>query len=343
MSPVTSWRGQKLLLVGNGRPEHVGSHLQAAARTLELDLAFAGVEAADSDSVLRRKFNWWVRGRRPARLTAFSSAVVEQCRQFQPRWILTTGIAPLDQGALRVLGKLGIKRLNFLTDDPWNPVHRAPWFLAALSHYDCVFSPRQANLEELGRAGCSQVHYLPFAYAPHMHYPEPDAGGEHAGADVVFAGGGDADRAPYVGALRDAGFRVALFGAYWDRYPQTRGLSQGLLPPDRLRHVVSSSKLALCLVRRANRDGHVMRTFEVPAMGVCMLTEDTAEHRALFGPDGEAVRYFRTGQEMVEQARWLLAHEDERHRLAAAGYRLITQGGHRYADRLHQMLKTARL
>ena len=56
-----------------------------------------------------------------------------------------------------------------------------------------------------------------------------------------------------------------------------------------------------------------MRTFEVPAIGACMLTEDTEEHREIFGKEGDAVLYFRTMNEMVSQLRFLLDHERPTH------------------------------
>jgi spore maturation protein CgeB len=104
---------------------------------------------------------------------------------------------------------------------------------------------------------------------------------------------------------------------------------------------ISTAKVALCLVRRANRDGHVMRTFEVPAIGACMLTEDTEEHREIFGEEGKAVVYFRPILEMIEKLRWLLDHDDERQRLAEAAYRLIVNGRNTYKDRLLTMLELA--
>ena len=68
-------------------------------------------------------------------------------------------------------------------------------------------------------------------------------------------------------------------------------------------------------MRRANRDGNCMRTFEVPAIGSCMLTEDTEDHRTLFGPEGESVLYFNTIPEMVTKAVWLAGNPSERARL----------------------------
>jgi spore maturation protein CgeB len=82
-----------------------------------------------------------------------------------------------------------------------------------------------------------------------------------------------------------------------------------------------------------------MRTFEVPAVGgASMLTEDTPEHRQIFGPEGEAVLYFNTLAEMVTKTHWLVAHDQERQRLAANAHRLVTRGGHSYQDRLKTML-----
>jgi spore maturation protein CgeB len=93
------------------------------------------------------------------------------------------------------------------------------------------------------------------------------------------------------------------------------------------------------LVRRANRDGHVMRSFEIAAIGGCMLVEDTDEHRAIFGSDGEAVRFFSTPQEAAARAKFLLADPSERTRLAAAVRARITGAPHTFRDRLITMLE----
>jgi spore maturation protein CgeB len=81
-----------------------------------------------------------------------------------------------------------------------------------------------------------------------------------------------------------------------------------------------------------------MRTFEVPRVGGCMLVEDTEEHRALFGPNDHAVRYFQTTDELVGSAKQLIADGNLRQRLAAAAHRLIVRGPHTYKDRLASIL-----
>jgi spore maturation protein CgeB len=81
-----------------------------------------------------------------------------------------------------------------------------------------------------------------------------------------------------------------------------------------------------------------MRTFELGAMGCCMLVEDTSEHRAILGEDGETAVYFRSCTEMLEKLRSLLKQPDERLRLRAAVRARIVAGGHSYGDRLAAML-----
>ncbi len=337
---------KRLLLVALPDLPHIGAFFKEAASQLGVDALILNFEAAFAAPVLLRKANWWLRGHRPTRLRGFSEQVVSTCRDFQPSWMLATGIAPINADALRQIGEFGVRRLNYLTDDPWNPAHRAPWFMEALPLYDHVFSPRRSVLDDLQRLGCGRVSYLPFACAPWLHFPEPPKTAEEQArfaADVVFVGGADRDRVPYIDALIRAGFTVALYGGYWDRYRETARHARGHADMPTLRKAIGGAKVALCLVRRANRDGHVMRSFEVPAIGACMLTEDTDEHRAIFGQDGDAVLYFGSKQEVVEKLRWLLAHEAERHRLKERAHQIITSGQNTYRDRLGTMLQQAYL
>jgi hypothetical protein len=332
---------EKLLIIGGSGGTNIGDAFFKGATDLELDPIFLNFRLAYEAPRWLRQINWHLRSKRPSRLSAFSRDVVQTCLNSKPDSLFTTGIAPINLQALQQIGSLGIQRLNFLTDDPWNPAHYAPWFFKSLPHYDIVFSPRRANMDDLVRAGCRNVQYLPFGFDPDLFYPEMPSTPEEKcqfAADVVFAGGADRDRVDYIFALIRAGIKLNLYGSYWERYSETKAHTCGQVDVRTLRLAISSAKIALCLVRRANRDGNCMRTFEVPALGTCMLTEDTQEHREIFGEEGEAVVYFKTIPEMVEKTHWLLNHDDERRRLAKNAYVLITQGANTYRDRLKTML-----
>jgi spore maturation protein CgeB len=331
-----------IVIVGNPDEVHVGRHLLHAAGEIGLDATLCDTNRAYSASTLRRAFNWRVRGRRPANLTEFSRQVVAECQARRPMSLVATGLAPVNAESMRAIGKMGIRRINYLTDDPWNEAHYAPWFMDVLAECDAIFTPRTANVTDLREAGCRWVEYLPFAYAPDIHFPDPPTTEDERQrfeSDVVFAGGADDDRVAWMAPLISAGFRVALYGGYWDRHAETRSVARGMANAATLRKAIGGGATALCLVRRANRDGHSMRSFEVPAIGACMLVEDTVEHHQIFGEPGQAVQYVSSPKAAVERVGALLNDDCNRNRLNRTAHALITSGRHTWSDRLRAMLK----
>ena len=328
----------RILILGNSAPFHVGAHFANAARELELDVSFCDVTGAYSRNRIWRTINWHLLGRRPARLRTFSDKVLKICERNRPTILLSTGLAPLNRVAVLALRAMKVRCANFLTDDPWNPAHRAAWFLDALPNYDCVFSPRQANLEDLRALGCNAVYQLPFAYAPEFHFPETLSNAQQSEfeSDVMFAGGADADRVPFLEALCDAGFRVMLFGHDWEKHSRLRTCFRGHADPATLRRAVAGTKICLCLVRRANRDGHAMRSYELPALGGVLLAEPTNDHKDMFGEEGAL--YFRDTPEMIAKAKWLVAHQPEARAMAERACACITSGANTYRDRLETIL-----
>ncbi|MGH7969843.1 MAG: CgeB family protein [Limisphaerales bacterium] len=334
----------KLLIIGNRGGTHIGQRLQSAAAAFGHTAALLDFAAAMAAPRWLRRFNWHLRDHRPTQLDWFSRFVVETARAFQPDLLLATGIAPLTHTAISNLNLLGITTANYLTDDPWNPAHRARWFLRALPFYSAVFSPRRANLADLAHAGCPAVHYLPFAYDPALHYSQsPSPGNAGFASDVLFIGAADPDRLPYTRALIAAGLDLLLFGHGWQRDPLTRRCHCGYADVPTARRATAAAKISLCLVRRANRDGHTMRTFEAAAMGACLLAEDTQEHREILGDQGDTAVFFQSIPEMIQRAKSLLLHPDERRSLGAAVHARLTRPGNTYADRLQSILQLCRM
>jgi len=332
-----------LVIVGNDGGTNVGASLLRAARRCGLAAVLVDARRAFAAPRIVGRVNWWLRGRRPTRLAAFGREVAEACRTHRPRWLLTTGLAPVDRGALDAVTAVGVETINYLTDDPWNPAFRSEWFLEALGGYRRVATVRRSNIGDLKAATRADIEYVPFGFDQEIFYPRPadwplDPGSP---AGVFFAGGADRDRVPYIQALMAAGIEIALYGDHWDRHPETRAAARGYLEPDALREHIWNAAVCLCLVRRANRDGHSMRTFEVPAAGGCMCVEDTDEHRDIFGEDGVAVRYFTGPDDEVAITKELLACPERRQALAAASHRRVWDSACTYDHRLRQILRLA--
>ena len=323
----------KIMMVGNEGGTNVGASLQRAAYTLGHAVDYKLIADAFMGPTPMRLVSWHLMGRRPPRLQSFSRTLVERVDAWRPHLLIATGTAPITAAALAQIRKLGTVTANYLTDDPWNPAFRGSWLLDSIATYDFIFSPRRSNLDDLRKLGGGDVSYLPFAYDADLFFPILESEKRY---DVIFAAAADADRVPYIDALLQRGYAVGLFGVYWNRFPNTRGRAGEWLSPGRLRSSVGAARTALCLVRRANRDGHVMRTYELAAMWACILAEDTAEQREILG---DTAAYFQAIPEMIERLDALLADEPERERLAQAGFDRITSGPNTYKDRLVSMLE----
>jgi spore maturation protein CgeB len=328
----------RVLIVGNPLEYHVGGHLLAAARSL-------GWEAEVADLRDSKSSNPWINrichhglGKRPARLKTFGHAVVRGCGEFHPDFVMTTGLAPLSVDAMQQIRAMGIKLVNFLTDDPWNPSNTATFFWDCLGEYDLVANPRQANLEQLRDRGCRRVEYLPFGYNPDYHFIEQNPTPEEVkrfGSEVAILGAADADRVPLARALAAANMDLALYGGFWDRYPDLKRFHRGFVFGRDLRLAVQLAKCHVCMGRMANRDGHAMRSVEFPAMGACLLVEDTAEHRVLYGSPGETVLYWQNEATLVTQAATIVGDQELSQYLRNSLYtRMVVNGKHTYADRL---------
>jgi spore maturation protein CgeB len=331
----------RVLLVCNPGNMHLGQRFMYAAAELGVAWQIADVRHAFQGPRLAQALLWKV-AKRPYRLKEFSASVLETCRSFHATVVLSLGLCAVDKECLLKLSGMGITTSAFLTDDPWSPAHRAAWLLEALPAYSMVFTPRVATLTDLSRLGCQNVRLLRFGFGRDIHFIEAPAQAEleRYSSDVVFIGGGDRDRIQYMKGLIESGLSVALYGGYWERYRATATSSKGNVDGCALRHAVHGAKCTVCLVRKANRDSHCMRTFEMPAMGGACLMEDTDDHRELFGSDGDSVLYFRTPSELRARVRWAIERPDLRRDLSRNANAIVVQGGHSYTDRLREILVT---
>jgi len=327
-------------VIGNRGGTNIGGSFERAGSAIGLDLQVIEPRQAMEGPAWLRRFNWHLRGHRPTWLNRFSNQVVKSCVRHKSEVVVVTGISGLNADALKQLSKAGVRIANYLTDDPWNPAHRAPWFLNALPEYSAVFSPRQANLGYLAALGCSKVSYLPFAYDPALHFPEEpsDNERENFSTDVLFIGGADEDRVPVCAAVAASSLSLAIYGDYWDRSELARPFWRGYANPSTLRKATSAARVCLCLARKANRDGHTMRSYEVPAMRGVILAEATDDHKDMFGEEGAL--YFHDIPEMIANAKWLIAHEIEARQMADRVQARITSGANTYRDRLQTILAT---
>jgi hypothetical protein len=231
--------------------------------------------------------------------------------------------------------------LNYSGDDMFNLRNQSRQWHAGLRLYDVHVTTKRHNVPELEEAGARDVFHVDKAFDPLVHRPMPVTPEVRArfGGDVGFVGWPEAERAASMLHLARHGVPVRIWGP-WGRlrlpHPNLRIEGRPLWSDDYAR-ALSAFRINLCFLRKANRDRHTTRSVEIPACGGFMLAERTEEHMALFEEDREAV-YFSSDDELLDKARWYLAHEDDRVRIAEAGRRRCWTGGYTYQRRLEQVL-----
>lgn len=294
------------------------------------------------DKVFRR-----FSGRRPLGYWKLNRRFMNVALAFRPDVVLITCGKLLSPATIRsVKETTGALLVNYATDDPFNGAVNTPMFKKGIPYYNVYACTKKAIIDDVREAGCANAVYLPFAYKPEIHFPERAQNSEERkrySSDIVFIGGCDRDRLPHIAGMLRAmpDLRLHLYGGFWNRHPAFRKYYRGFALGREFRLAVGGAKIVLNLVRRANRDDHVMRTFEIPACGGFMLADRTEEQCSFLAEDKEA-SYFTSTDEMIDRIRYYLVHDSERRQIAEAGYHRITSGRNTYGDRLKTIIEIVR-
>ena len=333
-----------LLIADTSTPEALGSKFLRGARDAGLDpacdlvIAYSSPATTYSPSMRciwgkvfyrlsdRRSWEWW----------SFQHQLRSLIFSRQPRLVLVTGILPLAPEVFRAVHTNGGQIVNYLTDDPWNAIHRRRCFLKNLRLYDHVFSTKQALRQRLEAAGVTSTSWLPFAYDPELHHPPGER--TSPGADVLFIGTGAEERLPWITAISNLpGVSRKLHGNNWGRYPTPGWQRGGAVTGDAYCNAINSARIVLGLLRQANGDLSTDRSYEIGAIGGCGLYQDSSEHRALL-PGYPDEGFFSNPEELRARVTHLLAHPELQQQLKQLGSAALRSEEHTYGARLRSIL-----
>ena len=337
-----------LLLADTSTSEALGTKLLRGAAQAELaenDVAVAYLSAAPhlspSMARLRGKTFYRLADRRSWEWWGFQRQLLERIEALQPRLVLVTGILPLAPAVFQAVHRHGGRIMNYLTDDPWNPIHRRRSFLANLSDYDHIFSTKQALRQRLKAAGALSTSWLPFAYDPTLHRPPlaDPSDPERFGVDVAFVGTGAPERLPWLAALADVpGLRRRIYGNSWNGLATPGWERHAAVTGEDYARAISNAGLVLGLLRQANGDLSTDRSYEIGAIGGCGLYKDSEEHRALL-PDYPELGFFRDPAELRAHALAILADPGLQDSLRQKGASALRRPEHTYGARLRTILE----
>lgn len=233
--------------------------------------------------------------------------------------------------------------VSYVNDDPFGPQYRSGnWHQRRLWHlfrktipvFDQNYVFRATNIQEYKAAGAQHADlFLPYYIPELFENIEKPALPEH---DVVFIGHYEPHRLESIRYLLANGVQVKLYGTGWDA--AALNLSRDAQPIAPIHgsgyyHALLNARIALGFLSKLNRDEYTRRSFEIPGCGALMLCERTEAMQALFEEGREAV-YFSSKEELLEKTQMLLADEDLRQRIAAAGQTRCQKSGYDVRSRV---------
>lgn len=243
----------------------------------------------------------------------------------------------LDQS--RLLATPAPLHVHYSPDDVSNPVNTTPEYLALESQWDLVVTTKRHNVPELIDRGARETLFVRSAYDPAWHHRCARRGSRQF--LTGFIGACRPDRRDSVVSLARAhGAQMMVSGPGWQQVRQLRSTRAKLSGPvygEQFSIAVASITANLVFLNSDNRDTHTCRTFEVPAAGGLFVGERTGEHAELLADRTEAF-LFSDRDELDEILDWCAANPEAAARVAEAGHRTITRGGHRYADRAREII-----
>lgn len=238
----------------------------------------------------------------------------------------------LTPGAIAAVTTSGVPTLNWFADDHWRFEDFTRRYAPSFSW---VTTTDRAALPRYAAIGCTDVVKTQWAAAQHRYRPS----GRPLQHEATFVGQVYGERAEIVAAVRRAGVPVQTWGTGWDvrrwhrlaaREPLgrlggarvlARAQATSRCSQEEMVAIFGESRVNLNLTE-ASQGGESQikgRTFEVPACGGFLLTGAAEDLEHYYEPDRE-VAVFHDRAELVELARYYLDHEDERARVARAGY-----------------------
>ena len=181
---------------------------------------------------------------------------------------------------------------------------------------DFVFCPLMQGVREFAKHGI-KANWVSQGYDPEIHHRLSSP----RDYDIGFVGtDGGIPRKFYLQELRE-------------RYPNTY---IGHAPYLKMGEIYSRSKIGFNYTNQQD----MMRSYEIMACGALLLMYLTCDENISqlgYQPQTHFVS-FSHPTEMFEKINYYLVHEEERRRIAEAGYQL-TVSSHRYIDRMEQMLR----
>ena len=259
--------------------------------------------------------------------TLINQNLTKAVDRFKPDYLLVIKGETLTPQTIKAIAGKGTKTINWYPDwwIAWD------WLKSHAPAYQFFLSACLDTNKKLKQIGVNS-HYLTFAGQPKQLqkiskiYP------------ISFIGQYSPVREKYFRPLKNLGLQI---WGYQDwQTSSLSSISHSPVSVAKAHHIISHSHLVVNLLAQVGQlhpHGLNVRTFETTALGTCLLVKDHPVLKKYFQP-GKDVVTFTTPADLYKKARYYLQHNQEREKIARAGYRRTKQD-HTFTIRLKQMFQ----
>jgi spore maturation protein CgeB len=271
-------------------------------------------------------------------IARIASGTLREALRFRPDilWV-DQGICLSAEALRRIRINTQSLLVHYTPDSLTAPGFGNPCFRKAVPEYDLCITTKENDGPIYSRLGAKRIFLSYKGYDPRIHRPISmnDEDLMRFSCDVAFSGQRMKSRAQSLCFLLEkVPCQLHLYGRHWEKGRTGRILGRyqkGWVYGDDYCRSIVGAKIFLAFLNREVCDAYTTRSVEIPACRGFMLAERTQKHCELFRENEEAV-FFSSDQEMVDKIRYYLDHEEERLRIANAGYERITHGGYSWED-----------
>lgn len=231
--------------------------------------------------------------------------------------------------------------VGFSHDDMMQRHNQSRQFLDHLPCYDFYFTTKSYNVEELISLGCKKCLFVSNSFDEKSHYPFDGFVEDRARVPVGFIGHWEQEREELFRFLAENDVVVSVWGGGWRKCSFSHDnliIHDGDIVGEEYVKVLASIDIALCLLRKQNRDLQTTRSVEIPACAVFMLGERTDEHLTLF-KEGIEAEFFSSRDELLRKIQFYLNNPEKRIEVARYGRERCLNSKYGNHDRLSDIFK----
>ena len=278
-------------------------------------------------------------------IKGMNAKLINLARSFNPDLVIVQKGEIILPGSIREINNtLKARTVVWHADSPFSALTSSSNIILGLPEYDLCFVFDPYYIPGMMRAGAKRAEYLPFACDPDVHRTISLTEEERLtyGSDIVFIGTcqnmTNPRRREILRSLSDLDLKI--WGQGWEALKRSNLRKRTMGRPvygEEMVKVLNASRIAINIHHGQSVTGVNMRTFETPACGCFLLTDEIAELSKFFKPDEEVVCYKHVS-DLREKLVYYLEHPDEREEIARKGQEKAREN-HTYIQRMRRLFE----